>query len=196
MRISYISPGHCIPNAVFCQLKCQHSCLYLALWVLVFLLMFQEGNQKGNFGTNHSRFQKKREVTSRTLNEAFHLFVSHLWKGPYFSGFWNNSLGLLAPLKLGSIHKGPKTMKSLCHYHDSWNILCDTTNIYLMAPDRFFIQIPPVSILEIPCMNVVPGVFCCHHSAPRLPFCIVQSTKASCSYYNIFLFQINTEIFS
>lgn len=65
-----------------------------------------------------------------------------------------------------------------------------------MSPDSFFIQILPLSILGIPFMNVVPGGFYCGNSAPRLPFWIVQSTTASYSSYDIFLCQINTEIFS
>lgn len=92
--------------------------------------------------------------------------------------------------------KVEKLLNLLCHYHDSWNILCYSTNIYLMSPDSFFIQILPLGILGIPSTNGVPGGFYCHHSAPRLPFWVVQPTTASGSCYESFLFQINTELFS
>lgn len=122
--------------------------------------------------------------------------MGHLWKRPYFSGFWNNSLGLLAPIKLSGTHKCWKTIKSFVPLQQFWKCFVLYYQYLPDLTDSFFIQILLLSILGIPSTSVIPGVFYCHHSAHRLPFWIVYPTTASCHYYSIFLFQINTEIFS
>lgn len=63
-------------------------------------------------------FLKEKRVHAQdchSIKGAFHLFVVI-----YVSGFWDNSLGLLAPVKLSGTHKCWKTIKSFVPLQQFW----------------------------------------------------------------------------